>query len=147
MMKNEKDLQRGDFPWHLSIATRWADNDQYGHINNVTYYSYFDTAVNRHLIEVADQDPQGDGPIGVVVETGCQFFRPISFPTVVEVGIRIVRLGTSSVTYQIGVFAEGQEALAAVGRFIHVYVDRKAFQTVPIPPTIRSALEDLYVGE
>lgn len=145
-MTEDKPLHRRDFPWHLTLATRWADNDQYGHVNNVTYYSYFDTAVNRHLIEVAGQDPQGAGPIGVVVETGCRFLRPISFPDTIEVGIKIKKIGTSSVTYQLGVFIHGQDAPAAVGHFVHVYVDRKTFRSVPIPPALRAALEDLHVA-
>lgn len=145
-MTDDKALQRRDFPWHLTLATRWADNDQYGHVNNVTYYSYFDTAVNRHLIDVAGQDPQGAGPIGVVVETGCRFLRPVSFPDMIEVGVKIKKLGTSSVTYQLGVFVPERDAPAAVGHFVHVYVDRKTFQSVPIPPTLRAALEKLHVA-
>ncbi len=145
-MREDKALLRRDFPWHLTLATRWADNDQYGHVNNVTYYSYFDTAVNRHLIEVAGQDPQGAGPIGVVVETGCRFLRPVSFPDMIEVGIKIKKFGTSSVTYQLGVFVHGQDAPAAVGHFVHVYVDRKTFRSVPIPLALRETLEKLHVA-
>ncbi len=144
-MSEDKTLTRTDFPWHLTLATRWADNDQYGHVNNVTYYSYFDTAVNRHLIEVAGQNPQGDGPMGVVVETGCQFFRPISFPDMIDIGIKIKKFGTSSVTYQLAVFVHGQNAPAAVGHFIHAYVDRKTFRSVPVPANMRVALGALHV--
>ncbi len=144
-MTGDKTLNRGDFPWCLTLATRWADNDQYGHVNNVTYYSYFDTAVNRHLIEVAGQNPQGDGPIGVVVETGCRFLRPISFPDMIEVGIRIIKFGTSSVTYHLGVFVSDHDMPAAVGHFVHVYVDRKTFRSVAVPPDLRMALGALHV--
>ena len=144
-MIEDKTLNRDDFPWQLMLATRWADNDQYGHVNNVTYYSYFDTAVNRHLIEVAGQNPHGDGPIGVVVETGCRFLRPISFPDMIEVGIKIKKFGTSSVTYQLGVFVSGHDTPAAVGHFVHVYVDRKTFRSVPVPPDLRAALGALHV--
>ena len=107
-----------------SIPTRWADNDAYGHVNNVVFYAWFDTAVNAWLIEVGLLDIERGDPIGLVVETRCAYFAPLSFPQPVEVGLAVERLGTSSVTYRLGIFAEGQDAAAAEGEFTHVYVDR-----------------------
>jgi acyl-CoA thioester hydrolase len=124
-----------------TLATRWMDNDVYGHINNVAYYSYFDTAVNQALIEAGVLDPAGSPVIGLVVETGCRYFAPLSFPGPVEVGLAVERLGSSSVTYALGVFRPGAAEAAAAGHFTHVYVDRHGRRPVAIPAGTRALLE------
>jgi acyl-CoA thioester hydrolase len=134
---------RDAYRWIITIATRWADNDAYGHVNNTVYYEWFDTAVNRWLVEAGLLDIRRGDPIGLVVETGCSYFSPLSFPSDVEVGIAVDRLGTSSVTYRIGIFAVGSAEPSAQGRFTHVYVDRESRRPVSLPPEWRAALERL----
>jgi acyl-CoA thioester hydrolase len=119
------------------------DNDTYGHVNNVTYYSYFDTAVNEHLIREGGLDIQGGAQVGLVVETTCRFHQPLTFPDVLDVGLRVARLGTSSVIYEIGIFRRGDDAPAATGRFVHVWVDRATQRPVSVPGRIRTALAPL----
>jgi acyl-CoA thioester hydrolase len=126
-----------------TIPTRWADNDAYGHVNNVVHYAWFDTAVNAWLVETGLLDIERGDPIGLVVETRCAYFAPLSFPESAEVGIAIERLGSSSITYRLGVFAAGQEAAAAEGEFTHVYVDRASRQPKPLPDAWRAKLEAL----
>ncbi len=126
-----------------SITTRWADNDVYGHVNNVVYYGWFDTAVNAHLIERGALDIHGGGVIGLVVETQCNYFAPLAFPEQVEAGIRVARLGSSSVRYEVGLFAAGAPTTAARGHFVHVYVDRATRRPVPLPDTLRRVLQEL----
>jgi acyl-CoA thioester hydrolase len=134
---------RSEYRAWRTIATRWADNDAYGHVNNVVHYAWFDTAVNAWLLEAGLLDiGQGD-PIGLVVETGCRYFAPLSFPETADVGIAIARLGTSSVTYRLGIFPEGQEGAAAEGEFTHVYVDRIGRKPRPLPDEWRATLETL----
>jgi len=128
----------------LAIPTRWMDNDVYGHVNNVTYYSYFDTVVNEHLVRVGGLDFRAGAALGVVVETACRFHKPLSFPETVDAGLRVVHLGRSSVTYQIGIFRQGEEDAAATGRFVHVWVDREGRRPMPVPDTIRAALAPLH---
>jgi acyl-CoA thioester hydrolase len=125
-----------------SIPTRWMDNDVYGHVNNVVYYSWFDTAVNAYLMEQGVLDVQTGATIGLVVETQCNYFLPLSFPQTVEVGIRVARLGTSSVRYELGVFGN-QEMTAAKGHFVHVYVDKDSRRPVALPHSFRNVLETL----
>ncbi|MBE9555290.1 MAG: acyl-CoA thioesterase [Proteobacteria bacterium] len=137
---------RGDFPHFMAIPTRWMDNDVYGHVNNVTYYSYFDTAVNHHLIEAGGLDMHNDTAFGVVAETGCRFFSELKFPDIIDAGLRVTRLGASSVTYEIGLFRNDSDEPAALGRFVHVWVDRETRRPVPIPPKIKRALEPLLAG-
>jgi acyl-CoA thioester hydrolase len=137
---------RADYRYFLAIPTRWMDNDSYGHVNNVIYYSYFDTAVNEHLINAGGLDIRNGPVVGFVVETSCRFYRPLSFPDIVDVGLRITRLGTSSVSYEIGLFAGGRDEPAATGRFVHVWVDRETVRPAAIPPHIRVALEPLVVA-
>ena len=122
------------------------DNDSYGHVNNVVYYSYFDTVVNEHLISVGGLDIRNAPAIGLVVETCCRFHRPLSFPGVVEAGLRVARLGDTSVRYEIGLFREGEAAAAASGHFVHVWVERATNRPTPVPADIRAALADLLVG-
>ena len=126
-----------------SISTRWMDNDVYGHVNNVVYYSWFDTAVNATLIEQGVLDIHGGQTIGLVIETQCNYFAPLAFPQTIEAGIRVARLGSSSVRYEVGLFAQGEPLTAAKGHFIHVYVDRATRRPVPLPPPLKQFLETL----
>ena len=126
-----------------TITTRWMDNDQYGHVNNVVYYSWFDTAVNAHLIEQGVLDTAAGTVIGFVVETQCHYFAPLAFPQDVEAGIRVARIGGSSVRYEVGLFAAGAPLTAAKGHFVHVYVDRATQRPVPLPAPLRAVLERL----
>ena len=135
--------KRSDYPHHLPIATRWMDNDVYGHVNNVHYYSYFDTAVNRFLIERGVLDIHGGEVVGFVVETGCSYFRSIAFPDTVHVGVRVAKLGNSSVRYEIGLYRNDDEMPAAAGHFVHVYVDRTTNRPVPVPEATRALLSTL----
>lgn len=126
-----------------SLTTRWMDNDAYGHLNNVVYYSLFDTAVNRYLIEAGALDVQRSPVIGLVVETHCNYFSSIEFPQSVDAGLRVAHRGSSSVRYEIGLFAAGQPLTAARGHFIHVYVDRETRRPAPLPPELARALDAL----
>ncbi len=137
---------RADYRVFRGMATRWMDNDVYGHVNNVVFYSYFDTAVNAYLIEATGVDIRTLPQIGVVVETGCRYFSSISFPDALEVGIAVERLGSSSVVYRIGIFVVGSAAPAAAGRFVHVYVDAATRRPVPVPPLIRQAVQPLLAA-
>lgn len=126
-----------------TIPTRWADNDVYGHVNNVVFYSWFDTAVNAELVERGLLDIEHGAMIGLVVETSCRYFAPLAFPQSVEAGVRVAKLGTSSVRYEVGIFAEGSDEAAAEGHFIHVYVDRETRRPVPLPEDWRQGLGEL----
>ena len=126
-----------------TITTRWMDNDQYGHVNNVVYYSWFDTAVNAHLIEQGVLDTAKSEVIGLVVETQCQYFESLAFPQAIEAGIRVAHRGSSSVRYEVGLFAEGAPMTAAKGHFVHVYVDRATQRPVPLPANLKQVLEQL----
>ncbi len=139
-------MLRDDFPVLWPIPTRWSDNDHYGHVNNVASYSFFDTAVNGWLMQATGTDIRELPAIGLVVETSCRYVRPLSFPDPLEVGVRVERLGTSSITYVLAVFSEGHDAAASEGRFVHVYVDRGTRATVPIPEVVRRAAEGARVA-
>ena len=135
---------RDGYPHFETISTRWMDNDVYGHVNNVVYYSFFDTAVNSYLIEQGALEPAAGEVIGLVVETQCNYFSPLSFPQPVQAGLRVAHAGRSSVRYEIALFAHGQERAAAAGHFVHVYVDR--FNRRPIdrfPEALEKALYPL----
>ncbi|MFI5958527.1 acyl-CoA thioesterase [Cryptosporangium sp. NPDC051539] len=134
---------RATFPVLRDVPTRWSDNDHYGHVNNVVYYSYFDTAVNGWLIEATGCDIRELPAIGLVAETSCRFFAPVGFPDRLEVGIGVARLGRSSVVYRLAVFREGDQEAVALGRFVHVYVDGGSRRTLDIPVVLRSALAPL----
>ena len=138
--------RREEFRVLRTITTRWMDNDQYGHVNNVVYYSYFDTAVNGFLIEAAGCDVRELPAIGIVAETSCRFLRELSFPDTVHAGLALEKLGTSSVVYRIGLFRNEDSEPAALGRFVHVYVDGTSRRPVPVPPEVRRALEALGKG-
>lgn len=141
-----RDERRENYRTFIEIPTRWMDNDVYGHVNNVVYYSYFDTAVNGFLMREAGLDYNSTtAPVGVVAETGCRFHGEIAFPETLDVGIRVSRLGSSSVTYEIGIFRQGHDAPAATGHFVHVYVRQSEMKPVPIPDQARAALEKLVV--
>jgi acyl-CoA thioester hydrolase len=131
---------RADFSTFEPIETRWADNDVYGHINNVTYYAYFDTAVNRRLAAAGLLDIEKGETIGLVVETGCRYHAPAAFPDRLEAGVKVARIGTSSVRYEIAIFREGEESALAEGHFTHVYVDRATRRPAPLPETWRDVL-------
>ncbi len=135
--------RRADFPVFRAVPTRWMDNDHYGHVNNVVYYSYFDTAVNGFLIEASGTDVRELPAIGIVAESGCRFLRAASFPDTLHAGLAVERLGTSSVVYRIALFRNDEETACAVGRFVHVYVDRITRRPVPIPRAIRSVVDGL----
>ena len=135
---------RAEFAHFLALPTRWMDNDAYGHVNNVVYYSFFDTAVNRFLIDRGVLRIDASPVIGLVVETGCRYHRPLAFPDAVEVGIRVAHLGTSSVRYELGVFRQGDDTASADGHFVHVYVDRAARTPTALPAALREVLEEIH---
>lgn len=134
---------RSDFLHFHPIETRWMDNDAYGHVNNVTYYSYFDTAVNACLIERGALDIASSEVIGLVVETGCRYIRSVAFPDRLDVGMRVGRIGTSSVRYELAIFREGEDTACAQGHLIHVYVERASNRPVPLPQVYRNVLAPL----
>lgn len=131
----------------LVIPTRWMDNDVYGHVNNVVYYSYFDTVVNGYLISSGSLDIERSSTIGLVVETQCRYFKPIAFPDTVHAGLRVARLGNSSVRYEVGIFRDDDESAAAQGHFVHVYVDRESRRPAGLPEKMRESLERIRAGE
>ena len=136
-------LDRSAFRLFRAIPTRWMDNDVYGHVNNVVYYSYFDTIVNAHLVEAGVLDIRSSPATGLVLETSCTYFEPLAFPELVEGGLAVEKLGRSSVTYRLAVFKEGAELAAAQGRFTHVYVERASGRPVEIPGPVRTVLDRL----
>jgi acyl-CoA thioester hydrolase len=138
-------LGRDAFRLFRPITTRWMDNDAYGHVNNATYLSYFDSAVNSWLIEKGLLDLAASPAIGLVVETGCTYFESVSFPEPIEAGLAVARLGRSSVRYSLGIFKAGVGQVAAQGYFVHVYVDRTTQRPVDIPEPVRAALAELIV--
>ena len=142
-MAEKPKVERSDYNHFCSIGTRWMDNDIYGHVNNVQYYSFFDTAINEYLIEQGGLDIAAGDVIGLAAETHCQFLNPISFPENVEVGLRVGKLGNSSVRYELGIFIENSDDAAAVGWFVHVFVERKTRRAAPMPERLRAALEGL----
>lgn len=136
-------LQRSEFPVLQTITTRWEDEDAYGHVNNVVYYSYFDTAVNGYLMEATGLDTRKLAAVGLVAESGCQFMRELTFPGDVQAGLAVAKLGTSSIVYRIGLFQGQSEEPAAIGKFVHVYVDSATRKPTPIPEEIRQAVATL----
>lgn len=136
---------RTDYRWFCEMPTRWMDNDVYGHVNNVTYYSYFDTAANRYLIEQGGLDIHNAPVVGFVVESSCRYMMPVAFPQTLTVGVRANRLSDKSATYGIGIFAEDDELASASGEFVHVFVERASGKAASIPHAIRQALEQIQV--
>jgi acyl-CoA thioester hydrolase len=140
-----KPLPCSAFRHFIPLDTRWHDNDVFGHVNNVVYYAYFDTAVNRHLIEAGLLDPKTSSIVGLVVETGCTYFESVAYPERLEVGMAVVRLGRSSVTYRLGLFREGGATCVALCRYTHVYVGRAGNKAVEIPLANRRLFESIQV--
>jgi len=134
---------RADYAHFLKIPTRWMDNDVYGHVNNVNYYSYFDTLINRYLIDEGRLDYHAGPIIGLTVESLCRYYKSFSYPDVIDAGLRVGRLGSSSVRYEIGLFAEGEDLARAEGHFVHVFVERMSQRPTPIPEPMRGALARL----
>jgi acyl-CoA thioester hydrolase len=136
--------RRSDYRWFTHISTRWADNDVYGHINNVVYYAFFDTAVNQYLIEKQVLDIHQGSQIGLVIETGCNYFAPLAFPQPIEAGIRVTKLGSSSVRYEVALFANGEDVAAAQGHFVHVYVNKTTRKPEPLNADLRACLNTIF---
>jgi acyl-CoA thioester hydrolase len=130
-----------DYRYFTTITSRWFDNDLYGHVNNTVYYSYFDTVIANLLMREGGLDPWRGPVVGMAVETGCRFHRSLKFPDTILAGLRVARVGTSSVRYEIGLFRNEEETASAEGHFVHVFVERYAQKPVPVPPTIRTALD------
>jgi acyl-CoA thioester hydrolase len=137
---------RDNYKHFLAIPTRWMDNDIYGHVNNVVYYSYFDTVINGYLIDQGGFDIHGAPVIGVAVETMCKFKKSLVFPQIVDAGLRVGKLGNSSVRYEVGLFAGDDPEPAAAGHFVHVFVERATMRPVPIPGPLRACMERLLVS-
>ena len=142
-MESAKLIHRSDYSYFHLITTRWADNDIYGHINNVVYYSYFDTVANQYLIGFADFNPINASIIGVVVHSNCTYIKAIAYPNKIEAGLTIKKLGKTSVTYGIGIFKKGEKAAYAYGEFVHVFVNRKDNQPTLIPKKINEAFQKI----
>lgn len=141
MSVDERSLRAGDFPVHWPVLTRWTDNDMFGHLNNAVYYELFDTAINAWINTSVDVDPVTAPWLGVVAESGCRFFAELKFPDPLVVGLAVTRLGTSSVTYRTALFDKSEQAsVAAVGHWVHVYVDRTTRRPAPIPEAVRALL-------
>lgn len=138
---------RAAYRHFLAIPTRWMDNDIYGHINNATYYSFFDTVINRYLIDEGGLDIAAGPVIGLAVETHCQFHRALAFPEPVDAGLRVGKLGNTSVRYEVGLFSREAATPAASGYFVHVFVDRQSRRPTPLPPLVRAALQRLLVDD
>jgi acyl-CoA thioester hydrolase len=134
---------RSDYRHLVPIQTRWNDNDVYGHVNNVVYYAYFDTIINAVLIEEGKLDIHAGESIGLCVESQCKYLAPAAYPDRLEGGLRITKLGRSSIVYELGIFKEGHAEPVAEGRFVHVFVDRKTRRPTDLPPTVRTALTPL----
>jgi acyl-CoA thioester hydrolase len=144
-MSQDKRPGRDDYKVFYPITTRWSDNDIYGHVNNVVYYAYFDSAANRYLIEEGGLDIDNSELVGYVVNSGCEYHAPIAYPDAIEAGVRVDRLGNSSVQYGIAIFREGEAKAVAHGHFVHVFVNRKEDRSVPIPDRLRAALAAIAV--
>ena len=144
-MPSIPNLQREDFPRIITMTTRWSDNDIYLHVNNVVYFSYFDTAVNQNLVETGVLTIENSEVVGLVVNNQCQFFASISFPDTVHVGLSVEKIGNSSVTYRLGIFKNDENQLSALGSYTHVYVNRKTQRPVPIPEKTRAVFESLLI--
>jgi acyl-CoA thioester hydrolase len=145
-MEKPSPLTAADFAHFSEITTRWIDNDVYGHINNVVYYEFFDTVVNGYLIAQGALDIAQGAVIGLVVETHCNYFKPVAFPDRLRAGLRVAKLGTSSVRYEVGIFRNDDDTASAQGHFVHVYVDRATSKPMPLPDALKRALAKLVRG-
>ena len=141
--EHPEEVSRQDYLYWQKITTRWADNDVYGHVNNAVYFNYIDSVVNQYLIENSLLDIKKSPAIGLVVQSQCRFFHSLAYPGQVDCGLRVRHLGTSSVGYEVGMFAEGVEVAAAIGGFTHVFVDRQQRRPCPVPDQVRQALQAL----
>lgn len=144
--RTERDLTPADFPIHWPVPTRWQDNDMFGHLNNAVYYELFDTAINAWIDTTLGIDPMGAPWLGVVAESGCRYFAELQFPDPLTVGLSVTRLGTSSVTYRTALFDNPTKPVAAVGHWVHVYVDRETRRPIPIPEAVRELLTTATVS-
>ena len=142
---SSKDERRENYRWQVDIPTRWADGDPYGHVNNVIYYSWFDTAVTKMLFERRIIWLPDSPSIGLCVESKCEFLRPVEFPETIDARVRIGRMGDKSLRFEVGLFKEGEEVPAAVGYFVHVYVDRRTRKPLSLTPEQRQAIVDLVI--
>ena len=142
-MAQKPQISRNDYSHFVSVSTRWMDNDVYGHINNALYYGFFDTAINSYLIGEGGLDISTGPVIGFAVESQCQYLKPLAFPELLEVGLRVGKLGNSSVRYELAIFKQGDGLASAAGYFVHVFVDRQTQRPVPMPESIRGALARL----
>ncbi|MDO3721645.1 thioesterase family protein [Marinobacter sp. chi1] len=138
-------MERSDFPIFYPMQTRWMDNDIYGHVNNVTYYSYFDSAINRFLIEKGGLNIHASDVVGFVVSSNCQFRKPLAYPDAISVGLRVAKIGHSSVTYETGIFRDSETEASAYGQVVHVFVSREHNTATRIPESIHQALEQIVV--
>lgn len=145
-MSRKTPLTRKDFLDFQPITTRWADNDIYGHVNNVTYYAWFDTAANRYLIEAGGLDIHNSPVVAYVVSSQCDYFRPVAYPERIEAALRVTHLGRSSISWEIGIFLASEDAACAQGKLVHVFVDQASQSSVAIPEPVREALEQLVVN-
>ena len=141
MTDGKIEKRRTDYPYRMTIPTRWNDNDMLGHVNNVVYYSYFEAVVVRFIMEETGTDWGAAPTIPYAAESLCRFLRPVKFPQTLEAGMRIEKIGTSSATYDMAVFAEGDDSPAATGHWVHVWVDRKTERPVPVPDSVRAVYE------
>jgi len=146
MASDERELTGADFPVHWPVPTRWTDNDMFGHLNNAVYYELFDTAINAWINTTTGNDPLAAPWLVVVAESGCRYFAELQFPDRLVVGLGVARLGRSSVTYRLGMFSDPPGQVAAVGHWVHVYIDRQTRRPVAIPESIRALLETARVG-
>ncbi len=142
-MSADGQFRRSDFKWFIDLQSRWMDNDAYGHINNVIYYAWFDTAVNRFLVDNGLLDYQNDTAHGIVIESKCTFLKEFTYPDVAQAGLKLQRLGNTSVAYDIGLFHVGDDDAAALGYLVHVYVDTESRQPVRVPDAVRAGVEAL----
>jgi acyl-CoA thioester hydrolase len=144
-MSQKPQITRAEYPHFLSLPTRWMDNDVYGHVNNALYYAFFDTAINEYLIAEGGLDITNGAVVAFAVESQCQYLRPLAFPGTLDIALRVGKLGNSSVRYELAVFGHEESLAAAVGYFVHVFVDRQTQRPVSMPTAIRAALERLKV--
>jgi acyl-CoA thioester hydrolase len=145
-MPEKPQITAAEYAHFLALPTRWMDNDVYGHVNNALYYAFFDTAINEYLIAEGGLDITAGTVVAFAAESQCQYLRPLAFPGTIEIGLRVGRLGNSSVRYELAIFKQGETLAAAAGYFVHVFVDRQTQKPVTIPTQIRSALERLICG-
>jgi acyl-CoA thioester hydrolase len=146
-MPTQTQISRAEYPHYMSLPTRWMDNDIYGHVNNALYYSFFDTAINEYLIAAGGLDIIAGEVIAFAAESQCQYLRPFAFPGTIDIGLRVGKLGNSSVRYELAIFKQGEDFAAAAGYFVHVFVDRATQRPITIPDEIRAALTLLILPD